>query len=151
MPDFLIKAWDGFLGGLSRSFVVHGEAGEHILSTTGFPEGDPMSTVAVTIIDWAWHLYLQHYAPAAIPSSFVDNFSCTARDVEGLAQALACTRSFADMWSLEIDGGFFLAVAQEVGSSSSGQAGHAASKGLGESSSWGRRGWGHYGPRPHRP
>ena len=27
-----------------------------------------------------------------------------ARDTAGLAQALTCTRSFADMWSLEIDG-----------------------------------------------
>ena len=60
IPDFLIHAWDRFLGGLSRSFVVHGEAGEQILSSTGFPEGDPMSMVAMTIIDWAWHLYYLH-------------------------------------------------------------------------------------------
>ena len=104
IPNFLIQAWDKFLGGLSRSFVVHGEAGEQILSSTGFPEGDPMSTVAMTIIDWAWHLYLQQYAPSSVPLSFVDNFSCMARDTAGLAQALTCTRSFADMWSLEIDG-----------------------------------------------
>ena len=103
MPPQLVNAWGRFLDGLERFFSVNGNLSQPIRSSAGFPEGDPMSTVAMTVVDWAWELYMHQYAPGSVPLSFVDNYSCMGRDAATLAQALTCTRCFADLWGLELD------------------------------------------------
>ena len=103
VPGFLIGCWSRFIDGLKRTFVVRGEVGEFISSSTGFPEGDPMSTLAMTIVDWAWHVYMQHFAPSSIPLSFVDNLSCLATRAADLAQAFTCIQCFAEAWGLEVE------------------------------------------------
>ena len=103
IPDSLLRAWGSFLGGLRRHFVIRHEVGEPIQSHTGFPEGDPLSTVAMVLVDWCWHLYMHHFSPSCVPLSFVDNLTCLAHDAAELAQTLAQTECFADMWDLELD------------------------------------------------
>ena len=83
VPQFLINCWGSFIQGLKRSFVVRGEA--------------------MTIVDWAWHAYMQQFAPKVVPLSFVDNLSCLATRAADLAQAFTCIQCFAEAWGLEVD------------------------------------------------
>ena len=103
VPKFLINCWGSFIRGLKRFFVVRGEVGDSLSSSTGFPEGGPMSTLAMTIVDWAWHVYMQQFAPRVVPLSFVDNLSCLATKAADLAQAFTCIQCFAEAWGLEVD------------------------------------------------
>ena len=118
LPPSLIQAWSSFLDGLRRSFTVRGELSDSVSSCTGYPEGDALSTVAMALVDWCWHLYMSRFAPRAVPLYFVDNFTRTAVCPADLAQALNQTRCFAEMWGLELDHSKTFAWALDKGSRS---------------------------------
>ena len=103
VPQPLLHAWSGFLSGLRRYFQVRGELSAPVLSHTGFPEGCPLSTCAMVVVDLSWHCYQRHFSPCTIPLSFVDNLTCLARSTADLVQSFSCTDSFAGMWDLEVD------------------------------------------------
>ena len=103
VPQPLLHAWGGFLHGLRRFFQVRGELSPPVLSRTGFPEGCPLSTCAMVLVDLSWHCYQRHFSPPTIPLSFVDNLTCLARTTADLVQSFGCSESFASMWDLEVD------------------------------------------------
>ena len=105
VPQQLIHAWSSFLTGLRRFFQVRGELSQPVFSQTGFPEGCPLSTCAMVVVDLSWHFYQHHFSPRTIPLSFVDNLTCLARTTADLVQSFSSSDSFAGMWDLEVDRG----------------------------------------------
>ena len=69
IPQQLIHAWRSFLTGLRRFFRVRDELSHSVISQTGFPEGCPLSTCAMVVVDLSWHCYQYHFSPRTIPLS----------------------------------------------------------------------------------
>ena len=143
VPQPLVQAWSSFLQGLRRHFVIRHELDEGITSHTGFPEGDPLSTLAMVLVDQCWHVYMGQFAPRCIPLSFVDNLTCMATDVATTAQALVQTQCFAELWDLELDRDKTFSWALQPASKKALQALHLkvvdAAKDLGGFMSYGKR------------
>ena len=103
VPDRVLHPWRSFLHGVRRRLQVRDCLSEVLMSTSGFPEGDPLSTVAMAIADWIFHAYLHTFSPSVRSLSFVDNLSCVAESVGQLAQSINLTRCFTDLLDLELD------------------------------------------------
>ena len=103
LPSTLLAPWQNFLAGVSRRFLVRQEVSDGIRSVTGFPEEDPLSPLAMLLIDWAYHVYAGTFAPAVRCLSFVDNLTCTAPDLASVARGLSVTQCFHESLDLELD------------------------------------------------
>ena len=102
-PQRLTGPWASFLAGLRRRFLVHNELGEAHLSNVGFPEGDPLSTAAMALLDWSMHVYQSRFAPSARTFSFVDNISIAGHQAQHVAQAYFSLQAFLELWGLLLD------------------------------------------------
>ena len=87
LPDRLLTPWAKFLSGLQRRFCVRQAVGDPVAPDVGYPEGDPLSTVAMSMSDVIFHGYLQVLKPAARSHSFVDNLAVTAESACVLAKS----------------------------------------------------------------
>ena len=103
LPNRLLRPWAAFLRATERRFMVRNQVGEAILSSSGFPEGDPLSPLAMVLADYAFHVYMQVFAAPARALSFVDNWACTARTAPQLIHASGVLSYFADLLSLPLD------------------------------------------------
>ena len=101
LPPLVIDIWFGFLAIVSRCPTFHNDLGCGVLSTTGLPEGDPLSVVGMLAICYAAH-YWHGHAPGQL-MSFVDNFSWIVEKSSDFAQALAGAQTFCDSLSMPID------------------------------------------------
>ena len=102
-PRRLLGPWSSFLEVTERRFMIRQQVSEAVLSTSGFPEGCPLSPVAMVFADWAYHVYIQAFAPAVRAFSFVDNFACTAFSAAALLHAYNLVRCFMDLLRLQLD------------------------------------------------
>ena len=73
----VIRAWGGSLRGLTRSAVVGGCIYGSESSTTGFPEGDPLSVWAMFIITWYIAWSIEQAFPTVDMRAFADNWELT--------------------------------------------------------------------------
>ncbi|CAE7673569.1 unnamed protein product [Symbiodinium sp. CCMP2592] len=74
-----------------------------VTSNAGFPEGCPLSPVAMALADWAFHAYMKAFARAVRALSFVDNLACTATSPAQLVKAAHLVNCFTDMLDLQLD------------------------------------------------
>ena len=102
-PRRVLLPWRKFLAGLSRHFVVRQHIGNAVSSTSGFPEGCGLSTVAMNVACLVFHHYVETYAMNVTPHSYVDNLSCTALNVGELAQGINTVGCFLDLLDLKAD------------------------------------------------
>ena len=77
IPWQVIRPWEAFIGGLHRRFMISGCVSEPVESTSGFPEGCPLSPVAMCIADILLRFYMREFQPRVHCLSFVDNLSGT--------------------------------------------------------------------------
>ncbi len=66
MPREVATAWQKGLGAIERRFHIRGSTGPGIRSTTGFPEGCPMSVVSMFAANCIIHEWLTRKAPMCI-------------------------------------------------------------------------------------
>ena len=102
-PPWMLRLWSNYLDRFTRYFVVNRVCGPGILSTTGYPEGCPLSCVAMTIIDHLWHRWQAYHSPRAMPISYVDNFELLSDNVEALDLGLSEFRRFCHCLDVSID------------------------------------------------
>ena len=105
LPPTLTTPWKAFLNGLERRFLIRQAVGAPIRSTCGFPEGCALSTVGMSIVCLCFHAYVEVFTSAVVPHSYVDNLSCCASSTGQLASGINVSRTFFDMWQLEVDVG----------------------------------------------
>ena len=103
LPSCAVDPWQSFLGSMTRRFLIRGQVSPGVGSTNGFPEGCPLSPIAMALAVWGWHAYLHVFAPRIRSMSYVDNLACVAESVGGVAQSLNLTRCFCDMLDLSLD------------------------------------------------
>ncbi|CAJ1449680.1 unnamed protein product [Effrenium voratum] len=102
-PSDFVEAWHRFLTGFSRRFVVHDTIGTPLFSNCGYPEGCPLSCLAMVLVDWCYHLYQSHFSPRATSISFVDNLEIVSNQPGALLQAVVSQDTFLEMFQLSID------------------------------------------------
>ena len=76
--------WASHLTSFARHFVVRREVGPGLYSCTGFPEGCPLSCVAMTAVDVTWHVWQKVHTPRVLPMSYVDNLELLCDRVHDL-------------------------------------------------------------------
>ena len=103
LPNCVMTPWDSFLTGAARRFVIKGSVGQPLYSTSGYPEGCPLSTVAMVVTGCMYHLYQFHFAPAVQCLSYVDNWVGHAASAGQAVSGLCATTCFCEALDLEID------------------------------------------------
>ena len=103
IPTRILRPWKQFLGKFTRRFSVHGNLSQPVGSDTGFAEGDPLSVMAMVLLDWTLHVYQDQLAPSVRTMSFVDNISLMACNIEPLVMAFFSLKAFLELWGLQID------------------------------------------------
>eukprot|EP00435_Cladocopium_sp_Y103_P059462 s772_g21.t1 len=102
-PEALLNAWTKFLSNFTRRFDVHGCLGQQLESNSGFPEGDPLSIVAMLTVNWGYHVYMKLYAPRVQAYSFVDNLTLAAKEACSILQGHFAMVSYSELFGLSLD------------------------------------------------
>ena len=103
VPRGLLAAWRKAMANLGRRFKIGQEVGPCHFSTSGFPEGCPLSCLAMVSYNILMDRYLAEYSGSSILTSFVDNIQLLADNVGTLMHSLTTARTFLDMWGLAED------------------------------------------------
>ena len=103
LPLPLIQTWHAAVTGVQRHFVVEGATGPPLSSTTGFPEGDPLSVVAMFLLNVAFHQFMDSSLDSITTWSYVDNWETSGNTIEEVSSSPAQMIKFADMLDLQID------------------------------------------------
>ena len=83
----IVRAWEGSLRGLTRSTVIGGCLFGSMSSTTGFPEGDPLSVWAMYIITWYIAWSVEQAFPGVDMRAFADNWELTGNSPYDLVRS----------------------------------------------------------------
>ena len=75
-----------------------------LLSSTGYAEGDPLSCLAMAVLNIACHHSFTASTQEGQLLSFVDNWHAIAPSPEGILAAHRAVTAFAQAWDLPIDG-----------------------------------------------
>ncbi len=103
LPTQLINTWHAAVSGVRRHFVVDGATGPPIASSTGFPEGDPLSVVAMFLLNIAYHQFMDASLPSITSWSYVDNWETSGTSIDEICDSPNQMIQFADMLDLQID------------------------------------------------
>ena len=103
LPTNVLAGWSSFLKQTGRRFRVRNQLSAEVLSTSGFPEGDSLSCMAMTVASWSLHYYMYHYGGNIATMSFVDNIELVGSSSSELLQASLILKVWADMLSLTLD------------------------------------------------
>ncbi|CAE7194447.1 DHX57, partial [Symbiodinium microadriaticum] len=103
VPTSVLNPWAAFLQNTERRFLIRGQVSMPIQSSSGFPEGCPLSPLAMLLADLAYHVYMRALAPQVRALSYVDNLANLAATPAGLATGYHATHCFMDLLDLELD------------------------------------------------
>ena len=115
LPDRVCVPWYRGLMHLQRRFVVTGLTGPAIGSSTGFPEGDPLSVVGMYLVNLVMTASLSHRCPRIIPWSYVDDWQLLVRHTDDAIHGYAVVCEFTQALQLPLDAAksFFWATTSE--------------------------------------
>ena len=102
-PPEIIVPWAAFVDNIQRRFDLNGNISPSVGSSSGFPEGCPMSIVSMLLANWAHHQYMAAYEPNIRVSSYVDNITLVADCPQQLMSGLLATKVFYELWGLQLD------------------------------------------------
>lgn len=97
------QGWSQALSQLSRRFKIHANVGPSRLSSTGFPEGDPLSCLALLGFNACFDLYLKQYSPETVPLVYVDNIQLVSESASVLQSGILVMETFFAAWDLMLD------------------------------------------------
>eukprot|EP00435_Cladocopium_sp_Y103_P072449 s162_g40.t1 len=103
LPWPLLNAWQKFLRVFVRRFDVHGAIGNVMVSTSGFPEGCPLSIISMLVVNWSYHVYMRVFCPRVSTFSFVDNLTLAANEARSVIQAYFALRTVCQLFGLFTD------------------------------------------------
>ena len=103
LPMHILKGWAGMLNQLARHFDVRKSLSPATYSSTGFPEGDGLSVVAMILLDCVLHWWMAAgYAPCRT-LSFVDDWQMLLQSPDQVAHALKRLETFCTLVDLTLD------------------------------------------------
>ena len=103
IPNIIVLPWVSAMTKLRRRFRVRGSVGPPLLSSTGFAEGDPLSCMAMAILNIAFHFNFDSTPGVGRCLTFVDNWHATASSLESVQASFTAISSFATAWDVPID------------------------------------------------
>ena len=103
MPKEVAVAWQKGLSSIERRFHVRGSTGPGIRSTTGFPEGCPLSVVSMFAANCIIHEWLSRKAPLCKLWTFVDNIEITAKEHEEASKGMEELSKIIQALDLDVD------------------------------------------------
>ena len=83
-PVIVVQAWFASMKGLTRQPLVAGSVFGSSSSTTGIPEGDPLSILGMFSLCCLFREVVRTTEPLAVPFSYADNWEVVAGDVQAL-------------------------------------------------------------------
>ena len=101
LPEAILAPWFDFLDNCHRLPVFHQCIGPPVPSTTGMPEGCPLSVLAQVAVCWAAQSRQSCFG--AELASYVDNFTWTGRSRLALAESILDAQDFCRSLQLPID------------------------------------------------
>lgn len=103
IPSQLCRTWQAAITAMPRRFLANGAvSGEHY-SCNGFPEGDPLSVVAMMLINLAMNDYMTRWNPLAECWSYVDDWQVTAHDAQDIIQGFQGLQEFTALLDIPMD------------------------------------------------
>lgn len=103
LPHQILVAWSGALGQLTRRFQIREHTGPALSSSTGCPEGDALSCVAMMLLDFVFHLWFEKSFPLCQPISYVDDLQILAKLPAQIPALFDHLIEFAKLVDLTID------------------------------------------------
>eukprot|EP00435_Cladocopium_sp_Y103_P002837 s5740_g1.t1 len=103
LPLTFVRTWDKGIAQIQRHFICAGACSEATFACTGYPEGDPMSVVAMLLINCAMHNMVESMVHPITTVSFVDNWEARSSSVQATCQAFSAMESFTQMVDIKID------------------------------------------------
>eukprot|EP00438_Fugacium_kawagutii_P014107 Skav225593 [mRNA] locus=scaffold1527:143456:147109:+ [translate_table: standard] len=100
--DFILT-WEAAVSSISRRFYVDSQPSEAVFSHTGFPEGCPLSVVAMTLINLATHRWLEERCPRVTMISYVDNIEIIGPTAALTTEAVYQLDQFIQLLDMELD------------------------------------------------
>ena len=103
LPAKLLNPWKKFLSSFTRRFEIRGTVGDPMASSSGFPEGCPLSIAAMLCVNWTFHVYMKVFSPRVCSYSFVGNLTLAALEPVLIAQAYFALRAVCQLFGLLTD------------------------------------------------
>jgi len=103
IPAVVSKFWFQNLSVMTRLPQIGSSLGEPMTCTTGVPEGDAMSVLAMAVLSAAF--YFRIAKPSIQPYTFADNWSWQAKSTRDHFKAVMTTLNFVESLRMKIDQG----------------------------------------------
>ena len=102
-PRHFLDAWAAHLSSFTRYFVVHRICSAPVHASTGYPEGCPLSCVAMAVVDLLRHCWQQVSCPRVLALSFVDNCEVLTDQLDSLRPSYVAFQRFCTLLDSQID------------------------------------------------
>ena len=98
-----LRAWEGAVQQVQRRFFIRQQPSAGVPSCTGFPEGDPLSVVAMAIANIVVHELMSFKHPDVEMQSYVDNIELVGGDAQSITNAFRSLQDFCWLLDVEVD------------------------------------------------
>ena len=105
LPDRICIPWQRALIAMERRFCVNGAVSRAHTSSCGFPEGDPLSVVAMVLINISLDSYMKSQKPEVRCWTYVDDWQLTGQSYDTILDGMAEVKSFTEFLELPMDPG----------------------------------------------
>ncbi len=99
----VLRAWATALDQMARSVLISGFSYGHALSSTGIPEGDPLSNAGMFCLSYWYSCFAQQQANEAIAITYADNWECLFGHVRQLLAFLPELERFLNALRLPVN------------------------------------------------
>ncbi len=103
LPDCICIPWQRALLAMERRFCVNGAVSRAHTSSCGFPEGDPLSVVAMVLVNISLDRYMKFQRPEVRCWTYVDDWQLTGDSYETILDGMEEIKLFTDMLELPMD------------------------------------------------
>ena len=103
LPEQWVHFWESSISSMDRVWEVNGSLSEPFQPTTGCPEGDTWSVVAMLALSNVWVNHLRVLPQPVQPLCYADNLGWSATQAAAHGAALQVTKLWADTLRFQID------------------------------------------------
>ena len=103
LPPDWIQFWYESISSIDRVWEINGSLSHPFHPTTGCPEGDTWSAVAMLALSNVWVHLLEAQSPPVAPLSYADNLGWSAQEPAAHTAALSATIAWSTALRLKVD------------------------------------------------